>query len=391
MRMNTSHRRQWDIFCRVIDNYGDIGVSWRLARQLVAEHGVAVRLWVDRMASLHALCPQVQAEASRQVVEGVEVFNMADESAFARPSEVVANVVADVVVEAFGCGLPPNYVAAMAARAVKPLWIILEYLSAEPWVRDHHGLPSPHPQLNLPRYFFFPGCSEGTGGVLREADLLVRRDAFDAAHEDRRWAWWSRMGFDAPPPEALIVSLFAYPHAPFAALLDACAKGETPVVMVVPEGSLAERVRADYATGGKNLELRYVPFVPQADYDTLLWACDVNFVRGEDSFVRAQWAGRPFVWHIYPQAENAHVAKLNAFLERYGETLPAPARHAVRGLWGAWNGVAGAAPVVPLAEAWRAFTRELPAQRQGLRQWQDGLVRIGDVAGNLIQFSQKVI
>ena len=385
--MNTSHRRQWDIFCRVIDNYGDIGVSWRLARQLVAEHGVAVRLWVDRIASLHALCPQVQAEASRQVVEGVEVFDMADESAFAQPAEVAT----DVVIEAFGCGLPPNYVAAMAGRAAKPVWIILEYLSAEPWVRDHHGLPSPHPQLNLSRYFFFPGFTEGTGGVLREVDLLTRRDAFDAAAVDHQRAWWSRMGFAAPPLDALTVSLFAYPHAPFAALLDACACGETPVVMVVPEGLLAHQVRAAYAMGRKNLELRYVPFVPQADYDALLWACDVNFVRGEDSFVRAQWAGRPFVWHIYPQAENAHAVKMNAFLDLYGNTLPLFSRQAVRGLWEAWNGAADALPVVPLAEAWRAFTCELAAQRQGLRQWQDRLVCIGDVAGNLIQFIGKVI
>ncbi|MBY0444112.1 MAG: elongation factor P maturation arginine rhamnosyltransferase EarP, partial [Burkholderiales bacterium] len=43
--MNNTVR--WDIFCRVIDNYGDIGVCWRLARQLSFEHGFAVRLMVD--------------------------------------------------------------------------------------------------------------------------------------------------------------------------------------------------------------------------------------------------------------------------------------------------------------------------------------------------------
>ena len=29
-------RVTWDIFCSVVDNFGDIGVTWRLARQLVA-------------------------------------------------------------------------------------------------------------------------------------------------------------------------------------------------------------------------------------------------------------------------------------------------------------------------------------------------------------------
>ena len=384
--MKVPQQRHWDIFCRVIDNLGDIGVSWRLARQLVSEHGVTVRLWVDHIASLHALCPQVNVDSSRQVAEGVEVFQFADESGFSQP--------ADVVIEAFGCGLPERYVAAMAARAAKPTWIILEYLSAEPWVRDHHCLPSPHPKLDLPRAFFFPGVADGTGGVLREADLLARRDAFDVR---AKRAWWSRMGFDDVPPDASAISLFAYPHAPHRALLEACANGASAVVVAIPDGPLALRVRDDLRCGGGNrvqrgnLEARFVPFVPQVDYDELLWACDINFVRGEDSFVRAQWAGRPFVWHIYPQAANAHRLKLAAFLDAFldaegGGGLPVPAARAVRGLWGAWNGVEGAPPV---ADAWRAFSSALQVQLQGLRCWQQRLIRIGDLTGNLVQFCAK--
>ncbi len=370
-------RPRWDIFCRVIDNFGDIGVSWRLARQLATEHGVSVRLWVDHMASLHALCPRVNAAASRQVVEGVEIFQIADESGFSRP--------ADVVIESFGCGLPERYVAAMTASESKPLWIVLEYLSAESWVREHHGLPSPHPSLNLPRYFFFPGFTEGTGGVWREADLLQRRDVFDAR---ARHAWWSRMGFADPPPGAITVSLFAYLHAPYRALLDACASGATPVVAAVPEGPLATRVRADFQSGMGNLELRYLPFVPQADYDELLWASDINFVRGEDSFVRAQWARRPFVWNIYPQAERAHETKLDAFLALYSGHFSAPAAQAVRSLWRAWNVVEGAPPV---GAAWHEFSVQLQGLARGLPSWEESLVRTGDATGNLLRFYLKMI
>ena len=383
MRMNTPYLRHWDIFCRVIDNFGDIGVSWRLARQLASEHGATVRLWVDHMASLHALCPQVQVDALRQVVEGVAVFRYTDEAEFPPP--------ADGVIEAFGCGLPQTYVAAMAACDTKPLWIILEYLSAEPWVRGHHGLPSPHPQLGLPRYFFFPGFSAGTGGVLREADLLARRDAFDA---QARGAWWSRMGFEPVPQGTIAVSLFAYPHAPYQALLDACAQGASPVVVVIPEGPLALCVRDAFHVGianghrTGNLELRFVPFVPQAEYDELLWACNINFVRGEDSFVRAQWAGRPLVWQLYPQQENTHRVKLDAFLNLYSKGLPASAAKAVHGLWHAWNNVAGAPAV---ADAWYAFIDALPAQRQWLRYWQHQLAQTGDLTGNLVKFCQKLI
>jgi uncharacterized repeat protein (TIGR03837 family) len=384
--MNTSRLRHWDIFCRVIDNYGDIGVSWRLARQLAAEYGVQVRLWVDQMASLKALCPRVDVEVSRQTVDGVTVFKMTDESEWAQPAEVV--------IEAFGCRLPPAYVQAMnamAARGHKPLWIVLEYLSAEPWVREHHGLPSPHPQFDLPRYFFFPGFSEGTGGVLREADLLARRDRFDTP---ARREFWARLGFDEPPREATVLSLFAYPRAPYRALLEACADGASPVIVAIPAGLLTDGAREHLRCGESasarqgNLEVRFVPFVPQADYDALLWACDVNFVRGEDSFVRAQWAGRPWVWHIYPQAEDAHRVKLDAFLDIYAAHRAAPAVKEMRDLWHVWNGVTGAPS---MADAWRAYAGALPVQRQGAWQWQTSLARVGDLAGNLVKFCQKMI
>lgn len=377
------HPANWDIFCRVIDNFGDMGVSWRLARQLANEHGVAVRLWVDSIESLHALCPEVDCGLPHQTVQGVGVFQYSALAQFAQP--------ADIVIEAFGCGLPDQYVRAMAARASKPLWIILEYLSAELWVPEHHGLPSPHPQLDLPRAFFFPGFAKHTGGVLREADLLSRRDAFDAR---ARRAWWAHHDFRDVPQEAIAVSLFAYPHAPYQALLRACAHGAIPVVMAIPEGPLALRVRHHFRlAAGKlhtrgNLELRFLPFVPQADYDSLLWACDVNFVRGEDSFVRAQWAGRAFVWHIYPQQENAHHKKLNAFLDAYSGSVSAPVAQRVRDLWHVWNGVEG---TLAIQNVWQAFVEVRHAQIKGLRLWQAGLQQLGDMTGNLLKFSQKMI
>ena len=166
------------------------------------------------------------------------------------------------------------------------------------------------------------------------------------------------------------------------------------IVAAIPQGPLALRVRDEFHldSGNKlrkgNLELRYLPFMPQVEYDELLWACDINFVRGEDTFVRAQWAGRPFVWHIYPQQDDAHRIKLNAFLDIYLGSLPTPAVPAVRGLWRAWNGVDGAPQV---ADAWLAFCSELQAQRQGLRRWQESVARIGDLTGNLVKLSLKMI
>ena len=367
---------RWDIFCRVIDNYGDIAVSWRLARQLAAEYGFVVRLWIDQPATLHKLVPAVNAQMLRQQVDGVDVLHWTAQSQF--------NDAADVVIEAFGCGLPDAYVALLAVRATqtgRPHWIVLEYLSAEPWVAQHHGMPSPHPRVDVARHFFFPGVAAGTGGLLREGNLLLRHAAFE------RDAWWRQRGYGAPPHDALAVSLFAYAHAPYVELLEALRQSARPVVLAVPEGFATSALR-EAAAGAANIELRFLPFLSQWDYDELLWACDINFVRGEDSFVRAQWAAAPFVWHIYPQEAAAHAVKMEAFLNAYEAYCGTAAATPMRALWQGWNNVPESAN---LCNAWADFTASLPAQCKAAEHWREGLLKLGDVAGNLVQFVKKTI
>lgn len=371
--------RTWDIFCRVIDNFGDVGVCWRLALQLAREHGAAVRLWLDDLAALHALVPGVDVGRERQSVEGIEVCRWQESFAGVQPAEVV--------VEGFGCGLPDAYAAAVAGRDPQPVWVVLEYLSAEPWVREHHGLPSPHPRWPVTRHYYFPGFEADTGGVLRERDLFARRDAFDET--DRRHFWQS-LGFEPAASGALTISMFAYGHAPLTELLAEWERGAGTVVLAVPQGTLTARVREFFADGGPgcclrrgNLEARLLPFLPQARYDELLWACDCNFVRGEDSFVRAQWAARPLVWQIYPQDEQAHHRKLEAFLDHYCADLPPAAAAAVRGLWRSWNGLDGPGGA---GVAWRAFVGQFSALGAHARKWAGRLGGSGDLAGKLAQF-----
>jgi uncharacterized repeat protein (TIGR03837 family) len=375
---------RWDIFCRVVDNFGDAGVCWRLARLLALEHGLRVRLWIDHLPTLAQLHPGI-VDSLRQRVDQVEIFGWdGDRTPGADPSG------AQVVIEAFGCGLPEAYIEAMAREPRPPLWIVLEYLSAEPWVAAHHGLPSPHPRLPLERYFFFPGFVEGTGGLLREQDLFARRDAFGA---EQRAAFWRAAGHEPACPEALTVSMFAYEGAPLAALLQVWETAGHRTLVAMPEGKLlgaalayfgVSRVPAERVLRRGSLEVRIMPFVPQARFDELLWSCDVVFVRGEDSFVRAQWAARPFVWHIYPQEERAHWRKLEAFLDLYGSGLAAPAATALQDLMRAWNHVD--APPVSLAPAWAAFALQLDALRDHSRAWAQRTAGVGELAGNLARF-----
>ena len=376
--------QRWDIFCKVVDNYGDAGVCWRLARQLVAEHGLAVTLWIDAPESLARLAPALDAGRTDQAVAGVRVRRADTADGAGLPQ---------VVVEGFGCGLPPRYVDAMVASSRPPAWINLEYLSAEPWVEGAHGLPSPQPSLPLTRHFFFPGFSSSTGGLLRERGVFAERDRAQRDPTGRE-AMLRAFGVAGAAPDALVVTLFCYTNQALPALLDAWVEGDAPVVCLVPEG--VATAAFDGWTGGAvphagqalthgPLTIAAIPFVEQDAYDRILWRGDLNFVRGEDSFVRAQWAARPFVWHIYPQADDAHRVKLDEFLARFRHGLDDAAFADLERFWHAWNEGDGAAA----ASAWPAFRASLPAQAAHGRAWADRLAGNADLASSLVRFAAE--
>ena len=307
----------WDIFCKVIDNYGDIGVCWRLSADL-ASREEQVRLWVDDATALAWMAPGGCA--------GVEVL------AWTEPFTHHGVTPGDVLVEAFGCDIAPEFIAAYAkstsARGSNHSWINLEYLSAEPYAQRSHGLPSPvvsGPGAGLTKHFFYSGFTAQTGGLLRERDLLARQAAFD------RTRWLAEMNI--PFKGERLISLFCYEPPALNDLLQQLAADPTPTRLLVTSGRAAQAMRNHVNAAHGSLSISHLPSLTQRQYDELLWACDLNFVRGEDSLVRAIWAGKPLVWHIYPQHDNAHHAKLNAFLD----VMDAP--ESLRQFHRVWNGL----------------------------------------------------
>jgi len=247
-------------------------------------------------------------------------------------------------------------------------------------VAGYHGGASPHPSLPLTKYFFFPGFTSDTGGLIREAAL---EEHFDAA------AFWQKCGLPPRLDSELRISLFGYENAAVKSLLEAWAQSEEPVTCLVPEDRLLPQIASwlgrDVLRPGDvakrdSLTVRILPFLEQDDYDRLLWASDINFVRGEDSLVRAQWAAKPFVWHIYPQQEGAHWPKLEAFLDLYCADLPSQAAAGLRAFWQEWNrgGDAG--------KAWPDFWRHRTILEQHARDWAASLARQDDLASNLVNF-----
>lgn len=346
---------RWDIFCRVIDNFGDVGVCWRLAAEL-ARRGEQVRLWLDDPQALAWMAPG----ALQGSVPGIEVLHWA--SPF--PADLADPLPpADVWIEAFGCEPPPECIGALAARvaagAQAPVWINLEYLSAEPYVERSHRLPSPvmsGPARGLIKWFFYPGFTPRTGGLLREADLLARQASFDADAWLADFRWPLR-------PISRRVSLFCYEPATLPAVLQQAGQDATASDWLVTPGRAWQAVQAAMGRDGAPgpaCRLHALPLLTQPDFDHLLLASDLNFVRGEDSLVRALWAGRPFVWHIYPQHDDAHHAKLDAFLD----WLQAPG--SLRDFHRAWNGICPATAAWPDAATLRTWQACAQAARARL-------------------------
>jgi len=372
-------KASWDIFCSVVDNYGDAGVTWRLARQLAAEHGLQVRLWIDDLSAFVRLCPGADPQARQQWQEGVSVCQW--------PTDWVSTDIPDVVIEAFACRLPTRYTESMLQRSPRPLWLNLDYLSAEDWVSGCHGLPSPQ-SSGLKKFFFFPGFSEATGGLLREANLIEQRQVFQRDMAAKQ-GFLKGLGIEALA-EARLISVFAYENPALGSWLDVLASDSRPTHLLVPEGRILgdlqrwlgidDPLYAGFIQVRGGLTVQVLPFIRQELYDQLLWSCDFNIVRGEDSFVRAQWAGRPMLWHIYQQEEDAHLPKLDAFLTLYLAGLSPAAAQAVNQFWQRWN-VGG-----DLGECWTALAEHWPQIERHAERWCQQQAAQTDLATALVQF-----
>jgi uncharacterized repeat protein (TIGR03837 family) len=375
--------RHWDVFCRIVDNFGDIGVCWRLSRQLSREHAISVRLFIDDFKVAARLIPGLQESGSIQVIEGVEIL----------PWALAENVqAATVVLETFGCELPAPYLEKMVPA--HSIWINVEYLSAETWVNDFHARPSLLPALNLTKYFFFPGFTEQTGGLLRERHLIADRNAFFSHVSQEKTAadFWQRIGVKYTA--GLNISLFAYPQANIKALLAALTEWHSPVNLFVPHSSVVATLKALYPQHAlevgsvlhiKNLSVHVLPFLSQADYDRLLWACDLNFVRGEDSWIRAIWAGKPFIWQPYIQTENTHITKLNAFLQQYTATATPNLQETICEAHHAWSD-----PHCPAIQIFNTFFAQLPALHKHAEAQSETWAKQTDLASKLVIFSEKI-
>lgn len=297
------------IFCRIVDFFGDAGFCWRLAvalKQLGVRHVILV---IDRLNILDEL-------RGTERLAGVTVlpWNVAEDQwqRHGVPPEHRANL----VIEAFACNPPKVYLEALSPQAQ---WITLDYLATEPWADSVHRQLSPLPTLPHPaashRRWWVPGFSAATGGLLHGGWRHITAS--------ERHAWRRELSGKSIDKDVFLVLAFGYADARWEDL-------QRLFDQALPAGFKSYRLWQP-----KGIEFS------QREFDEILQACDLNFVRGEDSFVRAHWAAAgpwrvPFVWQPYRQEGKAHGHKLAGWMH---QVLAALALGPLQDFHWAWNGI----------------------------------------------------
>ena len=380
--MSKYHGQHWDIFCNIVDNYGDIGICWRLSQQLVNDHHVQVRLFIDNLTTAKKIIPRLDSTLTEQAIQGVTVCTW----------PIVATMPAEVVIETFSCALPDAYLVKMTQQ--QSIWINLEYLSAESWVGDFHAKPSPHPTLAITKHFYFPGFKNDTGGLIREHNLIAKRDTFLNSKIDQT-KFWQALGINnESEKDSIKISLFYYPQANIYQLLLALSATNQPSSIFLPfNGSIdtLSSIFTDFKQVNANtlrlesITVHLLPFLSQSDYDHLLWACDLNFVRGEDSWIRAIWASKPFIWQPYIQTEDTHIKKMQAFLEVYSCEATDEIKSTLLDAHLTWSNTS-----ISDTNNLTRLVQNLPKLDSYTKQQADILSALPDLATKLLSFSEKL-
>ncbi len=379
------------IFCRVIDNFGDAGVTWRLARRCVAL-GIPATLIIDNLTVLQKLAPELTWVESDDPLDpnywtdqGVKVIDWTTfvEALEKNAPSLAADKLPDLVFETFGCRLPKRLEERLAERANDPrlMTVNLEYLSAEDWVENSHGIWGLHPSLPIKKLWFFPGFTDRTGGLIVEDELQGLLNKQLCPHTKTNCL--KALGLNS---DAITIFIFTYPKNELSQLVCALKRlsCQQRINLMLAPGAASDQLYHDLSHCSERIAIRKMPFVKQSEFDLLLRLSDVAFVRGEDSFARAQLNGLPLVWSIYPTEDDAHLIKLEAWLTRLrGYFSTEEAYECWSKLLRHW--AHGELKPEDMLE----WFERLPEWKQVARRWQESLLHRGDVVQKIVSSWQQ--
>jgi len=416
-----------DILCRVVDNFGDIGVAYRLAKALSdLDPGLGLRLVVEGLEAFRALAPEIDPGRDVQELRGWTVLRWD-----AAPEAVEAAYRGErprFVVECFACGKPDWFEALVFDDALPGETVILnlEYLTAEPYARDFHLLQAATRSSRVRKFFFMPGFEEGTGGLVIDGRFRASRERFLGARggsgSDRAGpatagatpascgtslarlrseaAAAAGIGLEAGWAERFWVCVFGYERdysrivVDLAAFSERLGDGSTRgggILVLAAAGKSQACFMGAWEEAGRPFPALALPFLSQESWDELLLGSDFLIVRGEESLARAALSGRPFLWQSYPQAEKHQLVKVEAFLERLRPCFGPIDFEVLEKAYRAFNDRLADAPDLGGREEFLPLLERLPELERGFERFSAEVAAMGDLAQRLLTFFYRFV
>ena len=292
------------ILCKVVDNFGDIGVAWRMAKRFVElakkenlEIIEKINLIVDGLSSFNKIENSIDITQSFQTVKDVCVYDWNCYDVCYKIFSQNDGKKLAFIIECFQCGRPDWMEKILfqdkLQRTVQILMI--DYLTAEKYAEDFHKLMSLTRSAKVQKVNFMPGFSDKTGGLIIED----------------KWEAVAQRNSNGP------VLFFTYSKN-WDGVAESFVK-KTDKQILAAKGVGFESVKnsfekfllqPEFSSRFKSLD-----FCNQREWDNLLLNCSFLFIRGEESLSRACLSGIPFVWHAYVQTEEYQFVKVKALLE----------------------------------------------------------------------------
>lgn len=379
------------ILCKVVDNFGDIGFVYRLARSL-SQHNpqVKLRIVVSDLDSFALLCPEINPKKNFQEVNNWQIFNWNDNKIC---KDSFSKNFPKLILECFQCGRPQWLEEILFSKNNEENQICqiinIDYLTAEEYAETFHCLQSLTRSAKVKKINFMPGFTDKTGGLILDKDFMEEKKIFS-----------EKKLFTNKAGTVFKVLCFTY-ELDFFPILKALEKNiQKPIEIDVANGKGKEKFLRDYKyyqeiNPNTKIKINHLPFLKQVDWDKNIFNYDFLFVRGEDSLTRGALSGLPYVWNAYVQEEDYQLVKVDALLELLmpsflGSEETCKLYEVLKKLWLNINRSCGGAISNKIEEDFGYLLKNIDMLNKCFNRFATVLEKNGDFTKNILTFIESL-
>lgn len=384
VRTSFINKKDITILCKVVDNFGDIGVVYRLARALSeSDEKLHIRLVISNLESFSAMAEQINPAKPYQIFRNWEIFDWNNRDIC---SKAFTDFPPSVILECFQCGRPDWLEEILFDKNNRKYFHIIniDYLTAEEYADDFHKLKSGTRSFFVKKTNFMPGFTSKTGGLILDSSFMK---SLSAGNEYRRMH------------KEFSVLIFSYERN-FDHVFQALAEFQSHTRLTIPDftvhiyaaaGKSLPFVKNSWIKAGNGLKFTELPFLPQEEWDSLMCRMNFNFIRGEDSLSRACLSGIPFIWQAYIQEDNYQLVKTDALLKRIEFFMTPEHSEILRRYWQNYNTPENDCGHEDLLQILKlSLNKEGGSLADAFRDFSASLFKNGNLAENLLSFIETL-